>query len=51
LGLSGSIRRRVGLEDEAAKVQGDKLHFGVELILSGNDGDEVREILLNVAAT
>jgi len=42
----------LALEDEAAKVHGDEfLHFGVELILSGNDGDEVREILLNVAAT
>ena len=42
----------LALEEEANKVQGDEfLHFGVELILSGNDGDEVRDILLNVAAT
>jgi chemotaxis protein MotA len=42
----------LALQDEAAKVEGDEfLHFGVELILSSNDGDKVREILLNVAAT
>ncbi len=42
----------LALEDEANKVHADEvLHFGVELILSGKDGDEVGEILLNVAAT
>lgn len=42
----------LALEQEVGKVRGDEfLNFGVELILAGNDGDEVREILLNVAAT
>ncbi len=42
----------LALEDEARKVRGDEfLNFGVELILAGSEGKDVRDILYNVAAT
>jgi chemotaxis protein MotA len=40
------------LESDAKNVRGDEfLHFGVEMVVSSYTGDDVREILLNTAAT
>lgn len=40
------------LENDAKSVRGDEfLHFGVELVVSSYPGEEVREILMNTAAT
>jgi len=42
----------LALEAEVKKVQGDEfLHFGVELVVTGYEGDDVRAIMNNMAAT
>ena len=42
----------LALEAEVKKVQGDEfLHFGVELVVTGYEGEDVRAIMNNMAAT